>query len=167
MKDLCRAVVAILACAILPVRAETIVALTSDKKLRHFSSTAPGTWPDVAMVALAASNSFPQAQASGLYGIDPVRNTLVKIDWQTGLIEKVAPLQNASGAGLTAGARTGFDISGVTGSHTSRARRGTRKSGKFAAVELRPGGGHAQLKRPTRTLLQVSVRRFAALFCDT
>ena len=232
MKKLHWAVVAVvLAGSMVPAQAETIVALTADKKLRHFSSTAPGAWtkivpvtgipgprsveamdfrPDGSLVviardgdtlhpyevnpetgaavqarlafggvppggsvgfdtfargvrihdlvlalndpdtltgfwfsgpnwdmagggwleyppspgggvatadivAVAASNSFPQAQASVLYGIDGLRNTLVKIDWATALVEKVAPLRNPSGASVTAGVRTGFDISGTTG----------------------------------------------------
>jgi uncharacterized protein DUF4394 len=39
-----RFVLAVLACSIVPAKAETIVALMSDKKLRYFSSTAPGAW---------------------------------------------------------------------------------------------------------------------------
>ena len=232
MKKLSWGVFAVLACSMFHAQAETIVALTADKKLRHFSSTAPGAWtkivqitgipaarsmvgldfrpdgslvvlahegdklysyevnpetgaavqqarivqggiaagapvgfdtfargvriydlalalndpdfmvrywfsgetwgsaggvflhyklgpgggsPDLTMVAMAASNSFPQAEASVLYGIDALANTLVKIEWETGLIEKVAPVRNASNTIVPTPPRTGFDISGVTG----------------------------------------------------
>ena len=80
----------------------------------HYKPSGGGS-PDVAMVAMAATNSFPQAQASVLYGIDSLPNTLVKIEWETGQIAKVAPLVNQSNAVLRAGVRTGFDISGGTG----------------------------------------------------
>ena len=231
MKKFFAGLFAVMALSAVPVRAETIVALTSDKKLRHFDSTAPGSWtktisltgipagrsvaaidfrpdgslvvmvrdadvlhpyevnpetgaavpgslafggippgssigfdafargvrihdlalstndpdllsgfwfagtkwdmagskfleyrpnpsggvPPADIVALAASNSYPQAQASVLYGIDALYSTLVTIVWETGLVEKVAPVRTPSNTILTTPPRTGFDISGVTG----------------------------------------------------
>lgn len=41
---LCRLALLVLAGSLLSARAETIVALTSDSRLRHFSSTTPGAW---------------------------------------------------------------------------------------------------------------------------
>lgn len=67
------------------------------------------------IVALAASNSFPQAQTSVLYAIDSTQNTLVKVDWISGSMDTIAELGTESGADLEVPVRTGFDISGVTG----------------------------------------------------
>jgi Domain of unknown function (DUF4394) len=67
-----------------------------------------------AIVGMAASNSFPQAQASVLYGLDETQNSLTTIDWDTGSMDTVAELRSG-GTTLSIGERTGFDISGVTG----------------------------------------------------
>lgn len=67
-----------------------------------------------AIVGMAASNSFPQAQASVLYGLDETQNSLTKIDWDTGSMDTVAELRSG-GTTLSIGEHTGFDISGATG----------------------------------------------------
>lgn len=67
------------------------------------------------IVGLAASNSFPAARSSVLYGVDSGQNTLVKITWGHGSMDTVAEIELPNGADLDFGLRVGFDISGVTG----------------------------------------------------
>ena len=62
-----------------------------------------------AIVALAHSNSFPEAQGTVLYGIDALPNSLVVVNSVSGQLNTVGPL------GVDTGFRCGFDISGVTG----------------------------------------------------
>src|SRR4051812_1736874 len=48
-------------CVIVPARAETIVALMSDAKLRHFSSTAPNAWIKTVDISGIAAGQTPVA----------------------------------------------------------------------------------------------------------
>jgi hypothetical protein len=56
-----------------------------------------------AIAALAFSNSFPESQATVLYGIDATPNSLVVVNRLTGQLDTVGPL------GVATGTRCGFD----------------------------------------------------------
>ena len=62
-----------------------------------------------AIAGLAFTNSFPEAKATVLYGIDATPNALVTVNRFSGQLNTVGPL------GEDTGPRCGFDISGVTG----------------------------------------------------
>jgi len=67
------------------------------------------------IVALASTNGFVGAESTVYYGIDSIQNSLVKLTWEDGSLDTVATLRTSGGATVGIALRTGFDISGVTG----------------------------------------------------
>ncbi|HVF70884.1 MAG TPA: DUF4394 domain-containing protein [Chthoniobacterales bacterium] len=88
------------------------------------------------IVALGSTNGFPSARSAVLYGIDAGQDSLVIVDWDTGVMDTVAGLFT-QGGGIDVGARTGFDISGVTG--TAYLSYGLSTATTLATVNLTTG----------------------------
>ncbi|HVF70886.1 MAG TPA: DUF4394 domain-containing protein [Chthoniobacterales bacterium] len=91
------------------------------RTLVYDNSTADGDPADEhasanpSIVALATTNSFPGGQAHVFYGIDSLQNSLVRIDYQTGVIDTIGTLRTNPATVLQINSRTGLDISGATG----------------------------------------------------
>ena len=84
-----------------------------------------------AIVALGFTNDFPGSEATVLYGIDALPNSLVVVNRSTGQLDTVGPL------GVATGTRCGFDISGATG--TAYAAFGSGDSTTLYEVDLGTG----------------------------
>lgn len=92
---------------------------------------------DPSIVALASTNGFPGAKATVLYGIDSARNTLVKIDYDTGSIDTIATLRTQADAAVGVLSRTGFDISASFG--VAYLMLGSRDTASLLTVDLSTG----------------------------
>jgi hypothetical protein len=108
-----------------------------------------------AIVALAFSNSFPEATSTVLYGIDATPNSLVVVNRTTGQLDTVGPL------GAATGVRCGFDISGSTGTAYAALSSGettglyTIDLGTGAATRVGTMGG--QLQQVGVTVVDIAV----------